>query len=71
MAKIQRRNKAPLKSFTPDARFGHIHCNSIGPLTLSKSNCNALTVIDRFSCCGEVILSAGISTDIIIRIFTP
>ena len=50
MAKIQRRNKAPLKTFlTPDARFEHTYCDIIGPLTLFKDNCYALTVIGRFT----------------------
>ena len=70
MAKIQRHNKAPLKTFlTPDARFEHIHIDVIGPLPLSKGNCYALTVIDRFTRWGEVIPLAGITTDDIISGF--
>ena len=64
MAKIQRHNKVPLKTFlTPDTRFEHIHIDVIGPLSLSKGNCYSLTVIDRFTRWGEVILLAGITTD--------
>ena len=67
MAKIQRHNKAPLKTFlTPDAGFEHIHIDVIGPLPLSKGNCYALTVIDRFTRRGEVIPLADITTDNII-----
>ena len=70
MSKIQRHNKAPLKTFlTPDARFEHIHIDVIGPLPLSKGNCYALTVIDRFTRWGEVIPLAGITTDDIISGF--
>ena len=39
MAKIQRHNKAPLKTFfTPDTGFEHIHTDVIDPLPLSKGN---------------------------------
>ena len=70
MAKIQRHNKAPLKTFlTPDARFKHIHIDLIGPLPLSKGNCYALTVSDRFSRWGKVIPLADITTDDIISGF--
>ena len=70
MSKIQRHNKAPLKTFlTPDARFEHIHIDVIGPLPLSKGDCYALTVIDRFTRWGEVIPLAGITTDDIISGF--
>ena len=70
VAKIQRHNKAPLKTFlTPDARFEHIHIDVIGSLPLSKGNCYALTVIDRFTRWGEVIPLAGITTDDIISGF--
>ena len=62
MAKIRRHNKAPLKT-TPDTRFEHIHIGVIGPLTLSKGNCYALTVIDRFTRWVEVIPLAGKTTD--------
>ena len=70
MAKIQRHNKALLKIFlTPDARFEHSHIDVLGSLPLSKGNCYALTVIDRFTRWGEVIPLAGITTDDIISGF--
>ena len=70
IAKIQRHNKTPLKTFlTPDARFEHIHCDIIGPLTLSKGNCYALTVIDKFTRWGKFIHLAGIFTADIVSEF--
>ena len=50
MAKIQRHNKAPLKTFlNPDERFEHVHIDIIGPLNLSQGYSYALTIIDRFT----------------------
>lgn len=70
MAKIQRHNKAPLKTFlNPDSRFDHIHCDLIGPLNLSEGYSYALTVVDRFTRWGEVIPLVGISTEAVISGF--
>ena len=49
-AKIHRHIRAPLGTFTaPDARFGHIHIDLVGPLPPSQGFAYLLTVVDRFT----------------------
>ncbi|CAH8562393.1 unnamed protein product [Dicrocoelium dendriticum] len=49
-SKVQRHTQVPLGNFTvPDARFSHVHIDTIGPLPPSSGYKYLLTCIDRFT----------------------
>ncbi|GFT05467.1 transposon Ty3-G Gag-Pol polyprotein [Trichonephila clavipes] len=48
-AEVFKHTKAPLSPFAlPDARFAHIHIDSIGPYSPSEGYKYCLTIIDRW-----------------------
>ena len=69
-AKVQRHNKAPIKTFlAPDDGFSHIHIDLIGPLNKPHGYCYALTIVDRFTCWCKAIPLRNIEIETIVNAF--
>ena len=68
--KILRHTSSPLGTFsTPDARFGHVHIDIVGPLPPCKGFNYLLTCVDRFTRWPEAIPLRDIAAETVVQAF--
>ncbi|BHF74297.1 hypothetical protein SprV_0501738200 [Sparganum proliferum] len=68
--KVQRHNKSPIGTYaSPDARFGHVHLDVVGPLPLSNGFTHPLICIDRYTRWAEAIPLPNAQAETIVKVF--
>ncbi|BHF74435.1 hypothetical protein SprV_0501752100 [Sparganum proliferum] len=68
--KVQRLNKSPIGTYpSPDARFGHVHLDVVGPLPLSNGFTHPLICIDRYTRWAEAIPLPNAQAETIVKAF--